>query len=135
MRRFVWVLLLLVPACREQVEGELRLSRPVTTTTAVAHAALWEYDPQIADGAADLLARFAVPVQQGVQAVPFVLDPDDGDSSLSHYVTANVDIVDDGDGDTDDAIEDGDFVVTDFHKVDLGASGVIIPLTPLPLPR
>lgn len=129
MRRFAWALLLLAPACAPQVEGELRLSTPVTTTAAVAHATLWQYDRWVADTSADAIARFTVTLQQGVQAVPFALDPDDSDSGLSHYVTADVDL--DGDG----VDEVGDYVVTDFHAVELGAVGVIIPLTPRPPPR
>ena len=104
--------------------GELRLSTPVTTSTAVAHATLWEYDPFVADASADPIATFTSTLQNGVQAVPFELDPADSDSGLSHYVTARVDI----EGDEQDEI--GDYVVTDFHKVELGAERVIIPLTP-----
>ena len=56
--------------------------------------------------------------------MPFTLDPADSDSGLSHYVTADVDL------DADGVDEVGDYVVTDFHEVELGAVRVIIPLTP-----
>lgn len=124
MRRFVLALALFASACNANVTGELRLSTPVPTDSAVARATLWEYDPFVADASADPIATFEIALQRGVQAVPFSLDPEDSDSGLSHYVTANVDLDDDG------VDEVGDYVVTDFHKVELGTDRVIIPLTP-----
>lgn len=112
--------------CSDEVTGELRLARPVTTTTARAAVSLWQYDRLVADGSADRIATFElVPVQQGVQAIPFSLVPTDADSALSHYVTASVDL--DADGET----EVGDFVVDDFNRVELGQTDVIVPLVPL----
>lgn len=117
--------LVAVAACADDVSGELRLARPVTTATATATVVLWEYDPQVADGAADAVARFVVaPVTQGVQAIPFSLEPADADSGRAHYVTAEVD------QDSDGLSEVGDFVVDDFHAVELGQRDVIIPLIP-----
>ncbi len=124
MRYALLTFALWAAACDTQVSGELRLSTPVTTTTAVAHATLWEYDPNVADSSADKLATFERVLVQGVQAVPFTLDPADSDSGLSHYVTADVDL------DADGVDEVGDYVVTDFHPVDLGADSLLIPLTP-----
>lgn len=116
--------LVAIAACDPGVTGELRLSTPVTTDTAVAHATLWQYDPDVADAPSDAIARFTTALPRGVQAVPFTLEPDDVDSGLSHYVTADVDLDADGESDI------GDYVVTDFHRVELGAERVIIPLTP-----
>ncbi|MBP8810446.1 MAG: hypothetical protein KBG48_27375 [Kofleriaceae bacterium] len=117
--------LLALAACSDEVSGELRLARPITTATATATVVLWEYDRDVADTSADAIARFVVaPVTQGVQAVPFTLEPADADSGLAHYVTAEVD------QDSDGLSEVGDFVVDDFHAVDLGQRDVIIPLVP-----
>lgn len=111
--------------CDDSVSGELRLTTTVPTAGGTAHASLWEYDPQIADGSAIEIARFEhAGVPAGAQVVTFTLAPDDGDGGLDHYVTGWVDV------DSDGADEVGDFVVTDFNKVELGDAGVVVMLAP-----
>lgn len=131
MRRLVLAIALFVPACEAfepacelAVDGELRLSTPVTTSTAVAHATLWQYDPDVAGGAVEPIATFMSSMQRGVQVVPFSLDPAASDDDLAHYVTASVDV--DGDG----VDELGDYAVTDFHPVAPCGARVILALTP-----
>ena len=111
--------------CDDSVSGELRLTTTVPTAGATAHATLWEYDPQIADGSATAIARFErADLFDGAKSVPFTLVPDHADSGLGHYVTAWSDV------DSDGVDEVGDFGVTDFNKVELGAEGVIVMLAP-----
>ncbi len=126
MRALVFVLVVGgLAGCDDAVSGELRLTTTVPTAGGTAHATLWEYDPQIADGSATEIARFEkAGLPAGGQVVTFTLAPDDGDGGLDHYVTGWVDV--DGDG----VDEVGDFVVTDFNEVELGAAGVVVTLAP-----
>jgi hypothetical protein len=122
---FLLMIATALAGCDDSVSGELRLTTTVPTAGATAHATLWEYDPQIADGSATEIARFEhAGVPAGGQVVTFTLTPDDGDGGLDHYVTAWVDV------DSDGVDEVGDFGVTDFNKVELGAEGVIVMLAP-----
>ncbi len=112
-------------ACDDAVTGELRLTTAVPTAGATAHATLWEYDPQLADGSATALAQFARPdLPAGIQAITFTLAPGDGDGGLRHYVTGWVDV------DSDGVDEVGDFVVTGFNQTELGQGGLIVTLAP-----
>ncbi|MBK7078352.1 MAG: hypothetical protein IPH44_39420 [Myxococcales bacterium] len=127
MARFLLLVLAAtaLAGCDDAVSGELRLTTTVPTAGGTAHATLWEYDPQIADGSATEIARFEeAGLPAGAQVVTFTLAPDDGDGGLDHYVTGWVDV------DSDGADEVGDFVVTDFNKVKLGDEGVVVMLAP-----
>ncbi len=126
MRAFLLMLAVAgLAGCDDAVSGELRLTTTVPTAGGTAHATLWEYDPQIADGSATEIARFEeAGLPAGAQVVTFTLAPDDGDGGLDHYVTGWVDV------DSDGVDEVGDFVVTDFNKVELGDEGVVVMLAP-----
>jgi len=86
MARFLFLVLaaMALAGCDDAVSGELRLTTTVPTAGGTAHATLWEYDPQIADGSATEIARFEeAGLPAGAQVVTFTLAPDDGDGGTA----------------------------------------------------